>query len=72
MFTLEFQGCEGGDLVLLTDSDSMQISWSPKVHKIKLSWVLKNTITLVGEGGVLMYKHSPRLPRMGGGGGNQK
>ena len=61
MFTLEFQGCDRGDLVLLTDSDSMQISWAPKVYKIKLSWVLKNTIPLVGEEGVLMYKHSPHL-----------
>ena len=29
MFTLKFQGWEGGDLVLSTDSDSMQMSWSP-------------------------------------------
>ena len=29
MFTLEFQGWEGGDLVFSTDSASMQISWSP-------------------------------------------
>ena len=53
----------------MTDSDSMQISWSPKVHKLNFSWELKNTIPLVGERGVLMHKHSPRLP---GGGGKPK
>ena len=29
MFTLEFQGWEWADLILLTDDDSMQIPWSP-------------------------------------------
>ena len=66
MFTLEFQGCEEGDLELLTDSDSMPISYSPKVHKIKLFLVTKKYDTF-GGGGVLMHKHSPRLPGWGGG-----
>ena len=38
MFTLEFQGWEWADLILLTDNDSMQIPWSPFSRGAGYTW----------------------------------